>query len=285
MKFSTLIIFIFSLSIFAQSDVHLFVNFTDHIALHTHKSSRLSCPSRTLKNLDPDIIFIGENHFDGFADEFVLNNISTFKELGFEHFFAEYIETRDQRVLDRFNADPVGNMNQLYRTFGMEGDWGYDTSKYLSLSAHVAKAGINIMGLDRRYDLMFMIDRDKKMEIRDRHMFEVAERFILNNPGKKLIFFNGWAHSFINDRLTAPSFYELFVERFPNLKVVNLKRDFYDEMSDERLGLANDFESLSRGCKSEFVFYEGDDSSFDYYVFEQDKPLLPISDSYATDFI
>lgn len=246
----------------------------------------LSCPQSTLDQENPDIIFIGENHFDPLAAEFISKNVQHFKSMGFNHIFVEYIESRDQYVLDNFNENPVENLNQLYRTFGMEGDWGYDTNKYLNLSVYIAHAGINLMGLDRRFDLMFMRDQDEKMKIRDQHMFDIAKDFIKRNPGEKLIFFNGWAHSFKNDQLTGKSFYELFKDYFTELNIVNLKKDYYEEISKERLKIAEKQPILNENCRSEFVLYTSESTDdFDYYIFENNEPLFPVSDRYTSDFI
>ena len=243
-----------------------------------------SCPEQIIKKENPDVIFIGENHWDDYIEDFFSENLSFLHSFGFEYFFAEYIESNDQHIIDKFYKDPRKNLNWFYSTFASHQDWGYNPQKYLNISLDVVKSGMKLMGFDRRRDIEHIRDKDYKMMIRDQHMLEVAEKFIKKNPGKKLIFFNGWSHSFVHNQLMGPSFYELFIRRFPQLKTMNLRRDFYDDMTNQRLNLSRKYDELDNGCEKGFLFYKDPaNEEFDYHIFEEEKPLFPISDSAWSD--
>lgn len=282
MKFKVLSILIFFCfnSYAVIDDLHL--DYESFEGPSRQAQSKVSCPKEALEKESPDFIFLGENHWDSLAQNFIINHIDLFKELGFEFFFAEYIESQDQHYIDRFYENPTQmNLNYLYSTFANPSDWGYSPEKYLRISLGVMASGMRLMGFDRRRDLE-LEKEDIQMAIRDRHMFKVAEEFVLNNPGKKAIFFNGWSHSFLNNSLAAPSVYERFIERFPGKKVLNLKRDYYEELSRQRMKIYQYSSQLSEGCEGEFLFYR-DDEKFDFYIFEENQPLFPISESYVTD--
>lgn len=243
-------------------------------------ASEMACAEEAIPEIQAQYIFIGENHLDLNSRDFLSANLLYFKSLGFNDLFVEFIETKDQHIVDQFNKDPKANYQNILRTYGLPGDWGYDTDSYTYLVLRVAVSNIRLHGLDRRTDLHYIVDKDLKMGIRDEHMFTVAKQFIERNPEKKIIFFNGYDHSFKNEKLKSPSFYQRFIEHFHDKKIVNIQKDFRRDYSKLRIQLFDKYKSLDLNCESGFVFYKHPkNSSFDYSILESNENLFPIEDS------
>lgn len=250
------------------------------------KYEQLFCAKPKLSHLKADYLFIGEDHRDYKAKEFLIRYLKEFKNLGFKTIFLEYIETKDQHVLDAFNLDPIQHRESAFRTYGLPGDWGYDPYSYLKLTDHLGASGIQLRGLDRRSDLKsdprLRLNPDQQMAIRDLHMAQVVGHYVIQNPNEKVIFLNGSSHSFHNLNLTSPSFYSLFKAQFPMLKTTNLKVDYYssDSISSERLFLYRN--KVDFRCENDFILYSPVNHEFDFYIFEDTNNFLPTTDYHSS---
>lgn len=236
----------------------------------------INCANSKVSQIDSQYIFIGEDHRDFKSKQFIVDYLHHFKSMGFNTIFVEYIESKDQPILNLFNKNPIAYREHVFRTYGQPGDWGYNPTGYLLLTDAIGFYDINIFGLDRRSDLRINMNSDDKMAIRDRHMFDVVKSFIDLNPDEKVIFFNGSSHSFYNRKLTAPSFYEIFKKNFPDAKTTNIKIDFYnfDTVSIERLKISKLNSQLQ--CPNDYIIYsEEPKSNFDFYLFENTTDFLP----------
>ncbi len=236
----------------------------------------LVCASSEIPFITSQYIFIGEDHRDYKSKQFLIDYLPVFKSMGYKSIFVEYIESKDQQVLNLFNENPILNREKVFRTYGLPGDWGYDPEPYLLLTDAIGYYGIDIYGLDRRSDLRLRIDPDIKMAIRDQHMFKIANQHILRNPSEKIIFLNGSSHSFKNTKLLKPSFYELFRKFYVNRTTTNIKIDYYTHgsLSLERLMVVD--KSSANECPSDyFLFQPSQKRAFDFYIFENSKKLLP----------
>jgi uncharacterized iron-regulated protein len=268
----------------------------DTESLATPSLESIKCPNSEILNLsDVMYIFIGEDHRDRNSKKFIIEQLEIFKKLNFEIIFVEYIESKDQKIADLYNQNPAQNRENLFRTYGLPGDWGYDPKGYLLLTDALGESGIKVFGLDRRSDLRKNMDLDQQMTIRDQHMFEVASKYIHKNPDQKVIFLNGSSHSFINKELSSSSFYELFTTYFKDLyknnKILNLKVDYLDpaHISQERLALSQIIDQISDPmtiCPADsFILFKNNKSQFDYFVFPKSKDILPPHDVLKTSVI
>ncbi len=238
----------------------------------------LSCAQTTIPHLNSKYIFIGEDHRDYKSKEFIISQLPNLKKLGFTTIFVEYIESKDQLILDKYNINPIEHRESAFRTYGQPGDWGYDPNSYLKLTDQLGAEGFNIRGLDRRSDLRINITSDDKMAMRDLHMFNVAKNFIYQNPKSKIIFFGGSSHAFVNSNLSAPSFYELFVNHYNQDVVTNIKVDYfnYDSVSRERLRLS--LRQTRFRCLNDHILMSPFLGGFDFYLFEDTDEFLPTQD-------
>jgi hypothetical protein len=235
----------------------------------------LQCAHQVLPNINAKYLFVGEDHRDFKSKNFIATYSSEFKRMGFDTIFVEYIESKDQRILDKYYIEPQSTRENVFRTYGQQGDWGYDPLAYLFLTDVLSQNNFHIYGLDRRSDLRINMNADVKMALRDLHMFNVASEFIKKNPDKKVVFLNGASHSFINPKLSGPSFFEHFVNVFKNESVQNLKVDYYwnDSITPERLYLSK--KTTLPNCDFDFLIYKPTQSKFNYYLFENTKEILP----------
>lgn len=239
----------------------------------------VSCFKNDIPNINAQYIFIGEDHFSYTSKKFLSSNATALVDLGFETIFVEYIESENQHLVDAYNKEPKNNVQNILRTFAQPGDWGYDPESYFYLTGNLSSSKMEIRGLDLRSELNFITNLEEKMAIRDLHMFNLVKDYIKKNPTKKIIFFNGWSHSFVNKELIAPSFYEYFINFYSKNNILNIKIDHYsaDYISSERLKM----ESSPPGfdCENDFYNLKFKSKDFNFYIFENTKNFLPIIDS------
>ncbi len=237
------------------------------------------CAKDQISKIQSQYIFIGEDHRDYKSKKFIVDYLPVLKFIGFDTIFVEYIESYDQKTLDLYNTNPVAYRERTFRTYGLPGDWGYSPTDYLLLTDAVGFYDFDIYGLDRRSDLRFNIDENMKMAIRDQHMFNLAKKFILENPFKKIIFFNGSSHSFVNTKLSKPSFYQLFKTHFREATTTNIKIDYfnYDSLTRERIRISS--VKPKAVCPGDYILFSPLlKNDFDFYLFENTTDFLPTID-------
>jgi len=229
-----------------------------------------------IEKADPDIIFIGENHFDNNTSDYIATHLQLLESMGFQSFFLEHLESDQQNNIDQiYRKQPVNNSMTLELL--KESKWGYSNRKYQTITKNIMGSSIKAYGLDRRSDLKSVDDPDERMALRDLHMFQVVKKHIEQNPESKIILLNGSSHSYINRQLPSPTVYQRIKEYFPNKKTLNLKVDYYKDFTPQRLGLAKKHNMLEKQCQSGFfLFQDSQDSSFDYYIFKDFKRFFPI---------
>ncbi len=246
----------------------------------TKLSDHTSCPKEVFNDTSAQYIFIGESHPDGQLVSFFKHSLPLLKNKGFDVFFAEYIDSSDQYIIDKNfyeQGDPLPKIGYLFS------DWGYDFSKYEKITSYVRLNDFRLVAMDRRRDLQVTLQQNERMAIRDFHMFNLAVDFIDLNPNTKIIFYNGSLHSHINTGLPKPSFYAWFKEYYPDKTTLNVKFDntgFYDFSPQKKKIFELNSGNIDLGCESKsFFFKDPDTDEFNYYGFKDNSLIYPVQDS------
>lgn len=235
----------------------------------------LMCPSDVFSNIEAKYLFIGEDHTDPNLTDFFKITLPILKKQGFTVFFAEYIDSADQRVVDMmrpYETKELHHFDYLYENF-------YDYYKYRLITQYVLENDFQLIAMDRRKDIRTLINDDRKLAFRDSHMFEVTLKFIQRNPESKIIFYNGSSHSFKNSNIHGPSLYEQFISFYGVQQVKNIKLDHYNgrTVSPERIRINQiSSEIIDLKCRSGLYFYKPPvDSNFNFYGFKDNQKAFP----------
>lgn len=121
------------------------------------------------------LVYFGETHLDVVAKNFMVDQMSTFKKLGFTHIALEIFEVREQKMLDDYMA---GKINDDIITDYLKYEWGWcDPRFYLEIVKAAKREKLKIIALDPS-----RTDRDKPWpEFRNTNAF-YDEKYIDTLP-------------------------------------------------------------------------------------------------------
>jgi hypothetical protein len=146
-------------------------------------------------DLQAQVLFFGERHFDQEIKYYLRDNLENLKKLGITTIGFEMLNSKNQPVVDAYMNGET-DMQPLKTAF--EKDWAYESAGYFALIEAAKAAGLRVLALDDREgakDIPLFFDQ---LRARDAHMAANIDREISQSPNRKVAVLSGRLHAVEN---------------------------------------------------------------------------------------